>query len=56
MTTWIKVQAPPKYPRQIILAGEIYYVSVEEVMISYQQVEIQDTGELEIDGEVAIIE
>jgi hypothetical protein len=53
---WVKIAPPPRFPRRIILAGESFPVNVEEVMVLYQQLEIEDTAELNIEGEVAIVE
>lgn len=56
MTTFYRTYPVAKYPRRTIQAGEVYTVELQEVMISYQQVEIEDTAELEIIGEVAILD
>lgn len=40
----------------VVLSGALIYIASEQQMIVYQTVEIETGGELEINGEVVIIE
>ncbi len=49
-------RAVDNFSYRIVQSGVIRLIPLEQQMLSYQEIEIQDTGELEIEGEVVIIE
>jgi len=46
---------PPKYPRRKVRTGESYTIQDWEIMLSYQQLELETDSELVVEGELAVI-
>jgi len=53
---FITVPAPSTFSFRDVLPTSTITIPVEQQMLSYQEVSIQDTGELAIEGELVILD